>query len=245
MADTRQDQATRGGSDEAGRQFGTVFYVSVGISVAFVVGGVLFTEPFSMALSSVVDRIVAGLGWLYLLLTTLFLAFVLVLAFSRYGKIRLGGPDATTSSGLNASTAVRIWSPSTTTLQPTSWPRSSSSTKMRWVRLLKAVARSRMRTERLLRGPSRCHWCRRRRLTCVLGLHTEGDQPGPGFGCGVQLERGEAEPQRDLWLVLPQVLGAGLEHPARSYGPLLVGGLTLLIEETTGRGAPYASHSRW
>ena len=94
MADTRQDQATRGGSDEAGRQFGTVFYVSVGISVAFVVGGVLFTEPFSMALSSVVDRIVAGLGWLYLLLTTLFLAFVLFLAFSRYGTIRLGGPEA-------------------------------------------------------------------------------------------------------------------------------------------------------
>ncbi len=99
MADTRQDQATRGGSDEAGRQFGTVFYVSVGISVAFVVGGVLFTEPFSMALSSVVDGIVAGLGWLYLLLTTLFLAFVLVLAFSRYGKIRLGGPERRRAPG--------------------------------------------------------------------------------------------------------------------------------------------------
>lgn len=95
MADTRQDQATRGGSDGAGRQFGTVFYVSVGISVAFVVVGVLFTEPFSTALSSVVNGIVAGLGWLYLLLTTLFLAFVLVLAFSCYGKIRLGGPAAT------------------------------------------------------------------------------------------------------------------------------------------------------
>ncbi|MCA1672610.1 MAG: BCCT family transporter, partial [Actinobacteria bacterium] len=94
MVDTRQDQATRGDSDEAGGQFGTVFYVSVGISVAFVVVGVLFTEPFSTALSSAVDGIVAGLGWLYLLLTTLFLAFVLVLAFSRYGKIRLGGPDA-------------------------------------------------------------------------------------------------------------------------------------------------------
>lgn len=52
-----------------------------------------------MALSSVVDRIVAGLGWLYLLLTTLFLAFVLVLAFSRYGKIRLGGPERRRAPG--------------------------------------------------------------------------------------------------------------------------------------------------
>src|SRR4051812_32488706 len=55
------------------------------------------------------------------------------------------------SSGLNASTATRICRLSVTTLQPTSWPRSSNSTKMRCVRLLKALASSNMRMERSVR----------------------------------------------------------------------------------------------
>jgi len=79
---------------EAHRQeFGTVFFVPVGISVAFVLGGVLFTEPFGDALAAVVAWIIDGLGWFYLLITTFFLVFVVYLAFSKYGKIRLGGPD--------------------------------------------------------------------------------------------------------------------------------------------------------
>jgi glycine betaine transporter len=70
-----------------------VFYVTIAVSVAFVLAGVLFTEPFGAALSAIVGGIVSGLGWLYMLLATVFLVFVLYLAFSRYGKVRLGGPD--------------------------------------------------------------------------------------------------------------------------------------------------------
>ncbi|MDQ3886587.1 MAG: BCCT family transporter [Actinomycetota bacterium] len=94
MADTRRDTATRGDSAAGDRPFGTVFRLSVGASLAFVLVGAFFTEPFSSALSTVVDGIIAGVGWLYLLLTAGFLVFVLFLASSRFGKIRIGGPDA-------------------------------------------------------------------------------------------------------------------------------------------------------
>ena len=94
MTDVRPDEAARTSDDRPGRQFGSVFYVTVVISAAFVLVGILFTEPFGAALSAVVGGIINGLGWLYLLITTVFLAFVLFLAFGRFGRIRLGGPDA-------------------------------------------------------------------------------------------------------------------------------------------------------
>ncbi|MBA3309536.1 MAG: BCCT family transporter [Nocardioidaceae bacterium] len=74
-------------------QFGAVFYITVGISVAFVLAGVLFTKSFGSALTTIVEWIIIDLGWFYLLVTTFFLVFVLFLAFSKYGKLRLGGPD--------------------------------------------------------------------------------------------------------------------------------------------------------
>ncbi len=75
------------------REFETVFYVTVGISVAFCVAGVLFTTPFGDALATTVGWIIDGLGWFYLLVTGVFLVFVVYLACSKYGRIRLGGPD--------------------------------------------------------------------------------------------------------------------------------------------------------
>jgi glycine betaine transporter len=43
-------------------------------------------------LAAVVGWITSGLGWVYMLITTFFLVFVIYLAFSRYGKIKLGQP---------------------------------------------------------------------------------------------------------------------------------------------------------
>jgi len=77
----------------AQRQFGVIFYVTVGISAAFVLAGVLFTGSFSSALAATVGWITESLGWFYLLVTTFFLVFVVYLASSKYGRIRLGGPD--------------------------------------------------------------------------------------------------------------------------------------------------------
>ena len=58
------------------------------------------TDTFNDALSTVVDHSIDGLGWLYLLITTGFLGFVLWLAFSRYGSIRLGKDGENPEFGL-------------------------------------------------------------------------------------------------------------------------------------------------
>lgn len=71
---------------------GAVFWSAVGISAAFVLAGVLITEPFNAALAAVVGEIKESLGWLYLLAATFFLFFVLYIAFSKYGKLTLGAP---------------------------------------------------------------------------------------------------------------------------------------------------------
>jgi glycine betaine transporter len=69
---------------------GRVFWISIAVAATFVALGVFATDTFNDALEVVVDHIIDGLGWLYLLITTGFLAFVLWLACSRYGSIRLG-----------------------------------------------------------------------------------------------------------------------------------------------------------
>ena len=89
----REEDSSVGEPPEKRNQFESIFYITVGISVVFVLAGVLFTETFSSALATSVGWIIDGLGWFYLLATTFFLVFVLYLAFSKYGKIRLGGED--------------------------------------------------------------------------------------------------------------------------------------------------------
>src|SRR5215211_5028524 len=95
MADTQaQYEASRGESEgEQTQRLGAVFYVTVAISAAFVLWGVLFTDNFTATTAMIVGWITEGLGWLYMLITTFFLGFVIYLAFSRYGKIKLGQPD--------------------------------------------------------------------------------------------------------------------------------------------------------
>ena len=92
-AAANSDGDAASGVAAAPRQFGSIFYITVGISLAFVVAGVFATKAFNDALASTVGWIIDKLGWFYLLSSTFFLVFVLVLAFSKYGSIRLGKPD--------------------------------------------------------------------------------------------------------------------------------------------------------
>jgi glycine betaine transporter len=73
---------------------GAVFWIPIAIAAAFVAAGVLATEAFNEALTTVVGEIITNLGWLLLLIVAGFLAFVVFLALSRFGTVRLGGPDA-------------------------------------------------------------------------------------------------------------------------------------------------------
>ncbi len=73
-------------------QMGAVFFYSTAaIAVAFVVWGTVFTDNLAMVAGTLMGYFGRDLSWLYLIMSTFFLAFVIYLAFSCFGKIRLGG----------------------------------------------------------------------------------------------------------------------------------------------------------
>ena len=93
MTDRAETQDGSVGGGEEAQRLGIVFWATVAIAGAFVLWGVLFTDNFTSTTATIVGWITEGLGWLYMLITTFFLGFVIYLAFSRYGKIKLGQPD--------------------------------------------------------------------------------------------------------------------------------------------------------
>ncbi len=70
-----------------------MFWVSLAFAVLFLLWGVLFTENLSEVTTAILDFVVVNFGWLYLVATTLFLFFVIYLAISRFGNIKLGKED--------------------------------------------------------------------------------------------------------------------------------------------------------
>jgi choline-glycine betaine transporter len=70
-----------------------VFGISVGVSVLFVLWGVFFTDNLASVASTVMDYLITTYGWVFILATFGFLVFALYLAFSRHGRVRLGGDE--------------------------------------------------------------------------------------------------------------------------------------------------------
>lgn len=75
---------------ESRSEVGVVFWVSAAFALAFIVWGAAGPESFGAVTQAVFDWIVSNLGWFYLLAGNFFLVFVILLALSRYGKLRLG-----------------------------------------------------------------------------------------------------------------------------------------------------------
>ncbi len=79
-----------------------VFWVSAAVAIGFVVWGALGTDSLSTSASSGLDFVVHNTGWLFSLVASGFVVFVIWLAASRYGNIPLGGdgeePEFRTSS---------------------------------------------------------------------------------------------------------------------------------------------------
>lgn len=67
-----------------------VFYVSSAIIVAITAWAMIAPDNADSVIGSVVDWIAGAFGWWYFLVATLIIVFVLFLALSRYGKIKLG-----------------------------------------------------------------------------------------------------------------------------------------------------------
>ncbi|SFA77408.1 choline/carnitine/betaine transport [Amycolatopsis marina] len=71
-----------------------IFFTSAGLTFIFVAVSILFTDGVDTAFRSASDAIKSNLGWLYILGVTSFLIFLIWIAASRYGHVRLGGKEA-------------------------------------------------------------------------------------------------------------------------------------------------------
>src|SRR5215216_536512 len=78
---------------QGGRIDTPVFAIAAGISVAFVLVGVLFQDDLATIVGDVLSWVLENLGWLFVLSTAGFLIFVLFLAVTPYGRLRLGEDD--------------------------------------------------------------------------------------------------------------------------------------------------------
>ncbi|MDW7674127.1 MAG: BCCT family transporter [Bacillota bacterium] len=70
-----------------------VFYISAVIALAFILWGWVASESMSNAVNAINGFLLSNFGWSYLLGATFFLVFVIVIAFSKYGDIKLGKDD--------------------------------------------------------------------------------------------------------------------------------------------------------
>ncbi|OOC09924.1 MULTISPECIES: BCCT family transporter [Thioalkalivibrio] len=70
-----------------------VFTASSIVVLTFVLFGVIFTDTASLTFAAIHGFITEYLGWIYILAVTVFLAFLLWLALSPYGRIRLGNTE--------------------------------------------------------------------------------------------------------------------------------------------------------
>lgn len=72
----------------------TVFIVSVVITVLISIWGILGSQSFGDTANVLMEWVTVNTGWLYLLSMLVFVIFALVVAFSKYGSIKLGPDDS-------------------------------------------------------------------------------------------------------------------------------------------------------
>jgi choline/glycine/proline betaine transport protein len=71
-----------------------VSVISGGLVLLFIVLTLVFREQSGAFFQSLLDGIGNTFGWLYILAANFFIIVMLLIAFSGFGKIRIGGPDA-------------------------------------------------------------------------------------------------------------------------------------------------------
>ena len=70
-----------------------VFGIAATISIAFVLWGVLDTDGVATVAEDVLTWVISTFGWVFVISTAAFLVVAIVLAFSRFGNIRLSRDD--------------------------------------------------------------------------------------------------------------------------------------------------------
>lgn len=72
----------------------TVFYVSLAISLAIVIWGIVAQSSFASFADKIFSFLTDNFAWSYLISMLIFVIFCIVLAFSKYGNIKLGPDDS-------------------------------------------------------------------------------------------------------------------------------------------------------
>jgi glycine betaine transporter len=72
----------------------TIFYICLIISIAIALWGIVFRRGFASFADKLLALLTTNFGWAYLLSMLVFVIFVIALAFSKYGKIKLGPDDS-------------------------------------------------------------------------------------------------------------------------------------------------------
>ncbi|WP_402464405.1 BCCT family transporter [Isoptericola aurantiacus] len=72
----------------------TIFFVSAGLMVLFLIMLLIFPTPIGSAFGNAREWIVTNLGWFFIIGVTIWLVFLIWVALSRYGHLRLGPDDA-------------------------------------------------------------------------------------------------------------------------------------------------------
>jgi len=83
MMDKKVDEQTVG-------KFTSVLYISAFLVALFVFWGFLSPSSLNRAAASALESIIRTFGWFYMLITVFFVLFIIILAISPLGKIRLG-----------------------------------------------------------------------------------------------------------------------------------------------------------
>jgi len=71
----------------------SIFFGSAAIMILFVIATIAFTDSLDTAVTAASDWLLTNLGWFYILGVTLFLLFLIYMAASRFGRVRLGPDD--------------------------------------------------------------------------------------------------------------------------------------------------------
>ncbi len=82
-----EDQRVRYGTDKV------VFGVTAAVIVAFIIWGITNTEGLNSVSSTALTWVVSNVGWLFNIFAIVAVLFMLIVGFSRFGKIKLGLDD--------------------------------------------------------------------------------------------------------------------------------------------------------
>ncbi|WP_226360023.1 BCCT family transporter [Pseudonocardia sp. ICBG1142] len=93
QVDPRSCTEDPGAPPERPRTDRTVFGIGAALALLFVVWGVAAPESLRTTASTMIGALMRGGGWGFILAATAFVAFALFLAFSRFGRIKLGADD--------------------------------------------------------------------------------------------------------------------------------------------------------